>query len=135
MDVEAVMEEIAVALRTIPSLAGRTFGYPPDAAEPPAAIVGYPEGQFDQTYVRGMDRWTVPVHILVSRVDDRAGRALLSPYVSGSGVSSAKTAIDGGVYAACDFAVVNDFSVKVVTLGGDDYLAAEFAVDVAGSGE
>ena len=130
------MEEIAVALRTIPTLAGkRTYGYPPDSVEPPGAVVGYPEASFDETYGRGMDRWTVPVHVLVSRVDDKAGRKLISPYVSGSGASSVKAAIDGGTYTACDFAVVNDFSVKVVPLGGDDYLAAEFAVDVAGSGE
>lgn len=130
------MEEIAVALRTIPRLAGkRTYGYPPDSVEPPAAIVGYPEIDFDQTYGRGMDRWTVPVHVVVSRVDDRAGRRLIGPYISGSGVSSVKAAIDGGTYTACDEATPSEASVKVVTVGGDEYLAAEFAVDVVGSGE
>lgn len=135
MDLDAVMEEIAVAIREVGSLAGRTYGFPPDTVTPPAAIVGYPEVNFDQTYARGMDRWDVPVWVVVGRVSDRSARAALSPYVSGGGASSIKAAIDDGTYTECDVATVTGAQVTYVNIAGTDYLAAEFSVDVVGSGE
>lgn len=130
------MDELAVALRTIPTLAGkRTYAYPSDDVNPPAGIVGYPEASPDQTYQRGCDRWNVPVWVAVARADDLAARNMIGPYTSGSGVSSVKAAIDGHVYTSCDYAVAGDWAIEVVQIGGIDYLAARFAVDVAGSGE
>lgn len=132
MDVEAVMEELAEQLGTIVGL--RVHGQPPDDITPPAAVVGYPEVDFDQTYCRGMDRWNVPVWVVVGRDDVKAARRLLSPYVSGSGDKSIKATIDGGTYVECDVATVQSGRITIVTIGGAEYLAAEFTVDIAGSG-
>jgi len=135
VNLEAVMEEIAENLRTITSVAGRTFGFPPSSITPPAAIVGYPEVKFDQTYGRGFDRWTVPVWVVVGKVDDRNARTLLSPYLSGTGNASVKAALDDGTYVECDSVTVVSATVTQMEIAADPYLAAEFSVDVVGSGE
>lgn len=127
------MEEIAEQLRTIVGV--NVFGYPADKVEPPAVIVGYPEVDFDQTYVRGMDRWNVPVWVVVGKVDDRSARSALSPFCSGSGIASVKAALDDGTWTECDVVTVKSWLVTTVTIAGTDYLAAEFSVDVVGSGE
>jgi len=135
MDIEAVMDEMATALRTIGSLQGRTFAYPPDSVTPPAALVGYPEIDYQQSYQRGLDILKFPVWVVVSTNTDRAARAALGPYLAGSGSTSVKAAIDGGTYTECDVAVVTDGRVTSVRISDIEYLAAEFTVDIYGSGE
>lgn len=133
MNLADVMDEIATKLSTIPNL--RVFPYPPDSLQPPAAVVAYPETYtFDQTYVRGMDRLTVPVVIVEGKPTDRSSRDRLAEYCDGSGPRSVKAALESGDYSAFDSLRVMSIEFDVVTIAGTDYLAALFDLDVSGSG-
>lgn len=138
MNLGAVMDEIAERLRQAPTLAGRTFAYPPATVSPPAAIVTYPtDGTFDETYGRGVDRMTGVVVVLVGRPTERQTRDNLTRYIDGSGTESVKQLVDGedGDYTACDGVRVASWETDVHTIGGTDYLAAVFSLDIYGPGE
>lgn len=133
MDVAAVMSEFGDRLGTIPDL--RVFDSPPGSVTPPAAVVGYPTRyEFDETYGRGMDTMTIPVVVVVGRPTDRPTRDALSRYVSGSGPYSVKAALESGSHLACHMTRVTAVDFDAYTIGGTDYLAAIFDVDVAGPG-
>jgi len=137
MNIEAVMDEIADRLRTIPSLAGRTYEWPPGSLTPPAAFVAYPgPGTYDLTYQRGHDRTEGSCLVLLGRPSERATRSLYAAYVSGSGTESVKAAVDGdeGDYTSCESVTVTGWDVDVVAIGGTDYLAAVFTLDIIGPG-
>lgn len=137
MDLGAIMDELAARLRLAPSLAGRTYAYPPASVKAPAAIVTYPEDYtFDRTYGRGMDQMTGEVVVVVGRPHERQSRDLLTKYVNGSGPESVKALLDGGQgsYASCDSVRVAKAEFDVVVIGGVDYLGAVFSVDIAGRG-
>jgi hypothetical protein len=101
-----IMDEMAARLRLAPSLAGRTFAYPPASIKAPAAIVTYPEDYtFDATYRRGMDKMTGEVLVAVGRPHERQSRDLLTKYVNGSGPESVKALLDSTAdnpYSSCD---------------------------------
>lgn len=137
MKVGDVMDEIAGRLRLAPSLAGRTFAYPPGTITPPAAIVAYPtNGTFDATYGRGVDTMTGVVVVAVGRPTERQTRDRLTKYVDGSGPESVKALLDGDEddYASCDGVTVTDWETDVYTIGGTDHLCAVFSLDIAGPG-
>jgi hypothetical protein len=132
-----IMDEMAAKLRLAPSLAGRTYAYPPASIKAPAAIVTYPEDYtFDATYGRGMDRMTGEVVVVVGRPHERQSRDLLTKYVNGSGPESVKALLDGGqgTYSSCDSVRVAKAEFDVVMIGGVEYLGAVFSVDIAGKG-
>lgn len=132
-----IMDEMAAKLRLAPSLAGRTYAYPPASIKAPAAIVTYPEDYtFDATYGRGMDKMTGEVVVVVGRPHERQSRDLLTKYVNGSGPESVKALLDGGqgAYTSCDSVRVARAEFDVVVIGGVEYLGAVFSVDIAGKG-
>lgn len=134
MNLADVMEELAAKLSVIDGL--NVFAYPPDAVPEPAAIVGYPETiDFDQTYVRGADRMTLPVLVVVGKYTDVGTRDLLAKYCNGSGPASVKVAIESAEYSSCDSVVVTTADFDVLRIGGTDYMAALFTLDITGSGE
>lgn len=133
MDLAKVMDAVAAQLDTIPGL--RVFAYPPDSLVPPAAVVSYPDTlTFDDTYGRGMDRLTLPVVVVVGRPSDRSTRDNLAVYCDGSGVASVKAVIEAGAYADFDTVRVASIDFDAVTIGGTDYMAALFNLDIVGSG-
>lgn len=133
MNLADCMDQVAAQLDTIPGL--RTFPFPPDKLVPPAAVVSYPDDYtFDATYGRGMDRLTLPVVIVLGKPTDRSVRDRLGAYVDGSGDRSVKQVVEAGSYAAFDSVRVMSVEFDVVTIGGTDYMAALFSLDVAGSG-
>ena len=133
MNLADVMDEVAAALGTITGL--RVHAHPPGQVHPPAAVVSYPETYtFDGTYGRGMDRLTLPVVVVVGKASDRGARDALAAYADGSGARSVKAVVEAGTYTACDTAVVTGAEFDVVTIGGQDYLAALFTVDITGQG-
>lgn len=130
MQIGAVMDEVAAALATIPTLKGRTFAYLPETAHPPAALVDFPGVEHDVTFGRGADRLTLPVTLLVARVDSRSARDRL-------------LALQGQVKAAIeDRDPVAYHSARVTgaefnhsyPLGGVEHMAVAFTVDIIGSG-
>lgn len=134
MKIADVMDELGVALSTIPGL--RVVPYYADRISPPTAVVGWPdELVFDGAFGRGMDRVELPVFVMVGRVDARNARKALAGYVNGSGPGTVKQAIESGNYMACDSVRVQSATIEAVSVAGVEYLAAVFRVDIAGTGE
>lgn len=135
MDLAAVMDQVKSRLTSqIADL--NCYAYPPGTATPPAAIVSYPDRiAFDQTYMRGMDRIeSLPVVLLVGKVSDPDARDAIALYAAGSGARSVKQILESGTSTAFDTLVVTDCEFDVYQLGGTDYLAAIFHLDIAGHG-
>lgn len=134
MDLSDVMDEVGDLLDTIAGL--RVFRYPPDKPpHPPAAIVSYPDLEFDATYGRGMDRMTLPVFLLVGKVSDRSTRDNVTKWVTGSGADSVKAVLEAGApYTAFDTLRVMDAEFDPYRIGAVDYLSARLNIDIAGQG-
>lgn len=132
-----VMDEIAARLDTIVSLTGRTYAWPPGTITPPAAFVAYPgPGTYDLSYQRGADQCDGSCLVLLGRPTERSTRDLLTGYADGSGTESVKAVVDGdGTYASCDSVTVTGWDVDVVSVGGTDYLAVVFTLDIIGRGQ
>ena len=133
-----VVSDLTEAFRTIDGLAGRVYDFPPDSVVPPAAIIAYPEsGEFDHTYGRGMDRLTIPAVLITGRVTDRTARVRLSGYISGEGGESVARAVDryNDQATAYDDARVARFETDPILIGGIDYMAIIFDVEVFGQGD
>lgn len=132
LDLNAVMDAIGARLLGVTGL--RVYDYAADAASPPAAIVALPEMvEYDVVGGRAADRVVIPVTVLVGRVSDRAARDQLALYVSGTGASSVKTAIESGdppLGGAAHTVRVTDARIDVVTIQAVDYLGASFNVEV-----
>jgi hypothetical protein len=127
------MDQAGAALEGIDGL--RVFPYSADRITPPAAIVGWPEMiTYDATMARGMDRQSVPVWVIVGRVDARSARDELAAYLDGSGSRSVKAALDDGIYTACHTVRVATATVQTFTFAGVEYIGAEFIVDITGAG-
>jgi hypothetical protein len=136
MNIGDVMDEIAERLRRAPSLAGRTFEYPPGSVHGHAAIVTYPDDYtFDAAYQRGLDRMTIPVWIVVGRPTDRSTRDLLSKYINGSGEESVKALLeDDDEYQSFDTLRVASVQFDNYPIGAVEYLAAGFNLEITGQG-
>jgi hypothetical protein len=125
------MDGLATRLGTISGL--HVYGYAADDVVTPAAVVAFPDSvTYDTAMSRGADRITIPVHVLVGMVSDRSSRDALVAYMSGSGSSSVKAAVEGDVTlgSAADTTRVTDCAVSVMTVAGVDLLAATFNIDV-----
>jgi hypothetical protein len=133
MDLADVMDALAARLDTIDGL--RVHAHPPGTVTPPAAVVAYPEAvTFDATYGRGMDRMTLPVVVVVGKASDRTARDQLGAYADGSGPKSVKAVVESGTYTAFDTVRVMSVEFDVIAIGGTDYLAAMFDLDISGPG-
>jgi len=121
------MDEMADALGTISGL--RVFAYFPDRITPPVAVVDFPaELNYDATMGRGADRITLPVTVLVSRVDSRSARDRLLAWPA-----LVKAAIEAHAPVAYDSCRVTgvefNHSFPVATV---EYAAATFSIDIIG---
>jgi hypothetical protein len=129
-----VMDEVAARLAAVDGL--RPFAYPIRDPHPPSAIVAWPEQlDYDSTYVRGMDRITVPLVVVVGAPEERASRDRLADYCNGSGPRSVKAAVENpGAGAAFDSVVVTGAVFDVYTYPAGPLLTAIFSLDIAGQG-
>lgn len=137
MDVKAVMDEIGAKLETIDEL--RVYPYFADKVMPPGAVVGIPDDiTYDESFQRGSDVLTLPVFLMVSRANDRAGSEQLAAYLAGSGARSVKAAVDSkrltNEYTSCDTVRVQRAALGSMTSAGVDLLGVEFTVQITGSG-
>lgn len=131
MSVAAVMDGLGVRLRTIADL--RVYDFPAANVVAPAAVVGFPDSlEYDATLMRGADRGTYPVFVMVGPVSDRGARDALSKFVNAMGAKSIKAAIedDPTLGGAAQTTRVMDASVETTAVAGVDYLTARFNVDV-----
>lgn len=133
LDLGAVMDAVGVRLATISGL--RVLDYPPDNANPPQAIVSLPADpiEYDAVMGRGADRVVIPVTVLVGKVSDRVARDVIAGYLSGTGASSVKSAVEAGdsnLGGTVHSVRVMTSRVDVVTIAGLEYLGASFDVEV-----
>jgi hypothetical protein len=116
-------------LATISGL--RTSDYQPDNPNPPIAII-LPQGvEYDNTFGRGMNTYTFAVTVIVGRVSERSGQIALDAYVSSTGSSSIKLAIESDKTLngkAFDLRVTDSRNYGELTVGEVTYLSAEFTV-------
>jgi hypothetical protein len=122
---------LATRLGTIPGL--RTTTETPDTISPPIAIVNVQNVNFDRTFQRGLDEYNFLITVIVGRVGERSAQRLLDSYVSSTGASSVKLAVesDKTLGGKCDSLRVTDMrNYGSLVIGEITYLAAEFNVVV-----
>lgn len=132
MDMNDIVDELATQLGEIDGL--RVHKEPTSPVNPPAAVLTFPDITFDATYGRGMDMLNLPLVLVVARVSDRMSGKEIRGYVSGSGDTSIKAVVEAGTYTAFDTVRVASVDFDVITIGGVDYLAATFTLEIAGTG-
>ena len=128
------MDELGIALGTVQGL--RAFPYSAARVAPPAAVVLWPdEIAYDQSMARGSDRITLPVLVIVGRVDERSARDRLAGYLDGAGPTSVKAAVEAYEATSWDSAVVTTARAgEAPESGGTVHLGAVFQIDIFGSG-
>ena len=122
---------LATRLGTIPGL--RTSTEMPDTITPPIAVVNLENVSFDTTFARGLDTYNFIITVVVGRVGERSAQRLLDSFVSSTGASSVKLAVelDRTLGGKCDTLRVTDMrNYGSVVIGEVTYLAAEFNVAV-----
>lgn len=122
---------LATRLGTISGL--RTTTETPDTISPPVAIINVANVNYDRAFQRGLDEYNFVVTVIVGRVGERSAQRLLDSYVSSTGASSVKLAIelDKTLGGKCDSLRVSDMrNYGSLVIGEITYLAAEFNVVV-----
>jgi hypothetical protein len=127
--VSSIRTGIATRLGTIAGL--RTSAFMPDNPNPPIAVVMPSSVSYDDTFKRGMQTYVFNVLVIVGRVDERTAQSNLDAYVSSTGTSSIKRAIEGdktlgGV--VFDTRVSEMRNYGQLPVGEVTYLTAEFTV-------
>ena len=122
---------LATRLGTISGL--RTTTETPDTISPPIAIVNVANVNYDRTFQRGLDEFNFVITVIVGRVGERSAQRLLDSYVSTTGTSSVKLAVesDRTLGGKCDSIRVTDMrNYGSLVIGEITFLAAEFNVVV-----
>lgn len=145
MDLTAVRKALAAACEAVNTATQpmTCLPYVPSRVVPPTLYVQPARTEFDKTMARGMDAQMFTVSVVVAKADDEASQDLLDLYLAGSGPLSVKAAIEaargvpgqlalGG--AADDLHVQSVDAYRWFTFGETQYLGAQFAVRVIGSG-
>ena len=110
-------------LRTSPTL--------PDNPNPPIALVTPISVSYDDAFKRGMQTYTFVVSVIVGRADERTAQNKLDAFVSSTGSSSIKLAVEsdktlGG--KAFDTRVTEMRNYGQLTIGDVIYLSAEYTI-------
>lgn len=84
---------LANRLATITGL--RTSAFMPDNPSPPIAVVMPSSISYDDVFKRGMQTYVFNVLVIVGRVAERSAQINLDGFVSSTGASSIKLAIEG----------------------------------------
>ena len=127
--VSELRDGLKANLATITGL--RTTDTVPDNPSPPIAIVLPQSVKYDDTFQRGMNTYTFSVIVIVNRVSERTGQNSLDAYVSGTGNSSVKRAIESDKTLngkAFDVRVTDLRNYGDITIGEINYFSAEFVV-------
>jgi hypothetical protein len=132
MNVTELREGIGAALATISGL--RVTDHVAGQVNPPAALVGLPRIEWDQTMARGSDLLFFDIRLFVSGSYNRTATDLLSAYLAGSGPRSVKQALESDITldGACDSVRVLSAESGWVEHGGGQYLVADFELEVVG---
>lgn len=127
--VSELRDGLKANLATITGL--RTADTVPDNPSPPIAIVLPQSVSYDDTFQRGMNTYTFSVLVIVNRVSERTAQNSLDAYISGTGNSSIKRAVESDKTLngkAFDVRVSELRNYGDITIGEINYLSAEFVV-------
>jgi hypothetical protein len=123
---------LAANLSTINGL--RVYTVLTDNPQFPAALISLDRIEFDSTMARGCDSIEFTVTLVVARADDRSAQNKLETYLSGTGATSVKTAVESDVTlggSAFDARVTAAEQIGTVNSpDGSTYLFVDFAVTV-----
>ena len=130
MSITDIRDAIATNLATIPGL--RTSAELPDQPNPPMAVVQLNNVTYDQAFQNGLVLYNFSITVIVGRVAERNAQQKLNVY-SSTGTGGIKTALEsdrtlGG--HAFDVKLQEMTNIGAITLGEQQYLAAEFAAIV-----
>jgi hypothetical protein len=125
-----IRDGIATNLATIPGL--RTSAELPDQPNPPIAVVQLNNVTYDQAFQNGLVLYNFTITVIVGRVAERVAQQRLNAYAS-TGTGGIKAALQsdktlGG--HAFDVKLQEMTNIGAITLGEQQYLAAEFAAIV-----
>lgn len=128
-----VMDEVAACLAQITGL--RVFAWPPGKIPgPPVAVVSYPTDlNYQVTYSRGVNTFTLPVVLALGQPTARQTRVTASKYMSG-GAGAVAALIDAWDWQSCSEVTVTTAATDVVLVAGVEYLAVLFTLEVLGQG-
>jgi hypothetical protein len=122
-------EGLATNLRTIEGM--RAVKTIPDNINPPTAVI-YPQSMtYDESFQRGLTIYTFTVVVIVGRVDERTAQNRLDAFVSSTGNSSVKLAIESDKTLngkAFDVRVSEMRNYGSIDISEVTYLSAEFTV-------
>lgn len=132
MTPNGVRAGLGTALDTITGL--RVFDYVPDSLSPPAAVVEPLEVDYDEAMNRGLDFYRAFILVIVGRMSDRSSQDRLDAYVTGSGASSVKAALetDRTLGGACSTLQVTSARPREVVVSGVNMIAYRFEVSIYG---
>lgn len=130
MSISDIRDGLATNLATISGL--RTAADLPDQPNPPIAVVQLNNVSYDQAFQNGMVIYTFTITVIVGRVAERVAQSRLNAYAS-TGAGGIKAALQsdktlGG--SAFDVRLQEMTSLGAITLGEQQYLAAEFSAVV-----
>jgi len=115
------MDGIAGLLTAIPNV----YAWPVDSITVPCAVVGMGRVQYDTTFARGCDTFTVPVWYVVGTTSTKAARDTLS-----AAEATIKAAVDGA-HSFGDARVLSAEITEIV-VSSVAYIGAKFEVEVYG---
>jgi hypothetical protein len=127
-----VRTAIGVALDTIAGL--RCFDYVPDSLAPPAAVVEPLEIDYDEAMNKGLEFYRAYILVIVGRMSDRSSQDRLDAYLTDTGASSVKAALeaDRTLGGACATLQVASARPREVVVSGVNMIAYRFEVRIYG---
>jgi len=132
MTVSTVRDNMKTQLSSISGL--RIYDTVPDSINVPAAVVGMLDFNFDTSMNRGFDTATLDLILITGRMSERSAQNSLDGYLSGSGSGSIKTVLENNktLSGACQTLRVTTATSGSLQVGGIDYLAYRFRIEVIG---
>lgn len=132
MTPNAVRAGIATALDTIAGL--RCFDYVPDSLAPPAAVVEPLEIDYDESMNSGTQFYRAFILVIVGRMSDRSSQDRLDAYLTDTGATSVKAALesDRTLGGACATLQVASSRPREVVVSGVNMIAYRFEARIYG---
>lgn len=117
----------------------RVLPWDADSISPPGILFELPtDYQYDLTYGRGSDEFTLPIVLVVGKTDARTARGALTRYLDGSGAHSLKATVDSrptNTYTTCDTVKIQQAQdIGPYMVGRVVYLGATLATRITGPG-
>lgn len=117
----------------------RVLPWDADSINPPGVLFELPDAyQYDLTYGRGSDEFTLPIVLVVGKTDARTARPALTRYLDGSGTHSLKAIVDStntNTYTTCDTVRIQQVAdIGPYMVGRVLYLGATLTTRITGQG-